>query len=75
MPFRFYTFIRSSLPPKDARSLAGIKATVDECLPSLQQEYEEVLRDLEREQAEVAEIDACDQDYLNDLKTSILEQK
>lgn len=52
-----------------------MKATVDECLPSLQREYEEVLRDLEREQLEVAEIDACDQDYLNDLKTSILEQK
>lgn len=33
------------------------------------------MQELEREQAEVAEIEASDQEYLNDLKVSIAEQK
>ncbi len=33
------------------------------------------MRELQQEQAEVAEIEQCDQEYLNELKTSIAEQK
>lgn len=33
------------------------------------------MRELGREQAEVAEIEESDQGYLNELKTSIAEQK
>jgi kinetochore protein Spc7/SPC105 len=44
-------------------------------LPALQKEYEEVMQELEKENAEVVEIEACDQDYLNELKASIAEQK
>jgi kinetochore protein Spc7/SPC105 len=47
----------------------------DQVLPALEQEYEEVMRELEQQQAEVAEIENCDQDYLNELKASIAEQK
>lgn len=47
----------------------------DEVLPALEREYEEVMRELEQQQAEVAEIENSDQDYLNELKASIAEQK
>ena len=33
------------------------------------------MEELEREQADVAELEACDQDYLNELKGSIAEQR
>ena len=33
------------------------------------------MEELEREQADVAELEACDQDYLNELKDSIAEQR
>jgi len=60
---------------KDARILADIKVTADEVIPALQQEYEQIVQELEMEKAEVAEIEASAQDYLNELKTSIAEQK
>lgn len=44
-------------------------------IPALQQEYEELVRELGQEQAEVAEIEGSDQDYLNELKATIAEQK
>jgi kinetochore protein Spc7/SPC105 len=44
-------------------------------VPTLQQEYDEIMQELEKENAEVAEIEASDQDYLNELKASIAEQK
>jgi kinetochore protein Spc7/SPC105 len=60
---------------KDARILEGINVTADEVLPALQQEYAEIMQELEKENGEVAEIEASDQDYLNELKASIAEQK
>ncbi|RDB29117.1 hypothetical protein Hypma_015188 [Hypsizygus marmoreus] len=59
---------------EDAKTLEGIRATADEVIPALEQEYEEITRELEKEKAEVAEIEASDQDYLNELKASIAEQ-
>ena len=44
-------------------------------LPDLEHEYADLLAELEREQAEVAEIEACDQAFLNELKGQIDEQK
>ena len=38
-------------------------------------EYQSVTEELEREQAEVAEIESGDQDYLNELKATVSEQK
>ncbi|KAJ7630550.1 Spc7 kinetochore protein-domain-containing protein [Roridomyces roridus] len=59
---------------EDARVLEQLKAMPDQILPALEREYEEVMRELEQEQAEVAEIEGSDQDYLNELKASIAEQ-
>jgi len=41
----------------------------------MEREYEELMRELEHEQAEVKEIEESDQDYLNELKATIAEQK
>ncbi|KAG5651555.1 hypothetical protein H0H81_008233 [Sphagnurus paluster] len=58
----------------DAKSLENIKASSGDIIPALKKEYDEVMAELERETAEVAEIEACDQEYLNELKASIAEQ-
>jgi kinetochore protein Spc7/SPC105 len=44
-------------------------------LPALEEEHEKVMRELEQEQADVAEIERSDKDYLSELKSSITEQK
>ena len=44
-------------------------------LPALRQEYDEVIRLLEQEQADIDEIENSDKDYLNELKASIAEQR
>jgi kinetochore protein Spc7/SPC105 len=51
------------------------KKLIVDVIPGLEREYEELMRELEKEQAEVAEIEAGDQDYLNELKATIAEQK
>ena len=60
---------------KDARTLEGLKKSADALLPDMEREYEELMRELEHEQAEVKEIEESDQDYLNELKATIAEQK
>lgn len=60
---------------QDARALEDPKKTALELIPELEKEYEELMRELEQEQAEVAEIESSDQDYLNELKATIAEQK
>ncbi|KAF9015040.1 Spc7 kinetochore protein-domain-containing protein [Cyathus striatus] len=59
---------------EDAKSLQKLRAAADELLPLLEKEYQEIMTEFEREKAEVAEIEASDQDYLNELKASIAEQ-
>jgi kinetochore protein Spc7/SPC105 len=66
---KFLTFVQ------DAKVLEDIMAIADDVIPALQQEYDAIVQDLEKETAEVAEIEASDQDYLNELKASIAEQK
>lgn len=60
---------------QDAKTLEKIKAKAADVVPTLQREYDEIMRQLEKEQAEVADIEQCDQDYLNELKSSIAEQE
>lgn len=55
--------------------MEGLNALADDLVPVLEKEYEAIMKELEKEQAEVAEIEACDQDYLNELKAEIAEQK
>ena len=49
--------------------------SADGLIPELEQEYQSLTEELEREQAEVAEIESGDQDYLNELKATVSEQK
>ncbi|KAK0481852.1 Spc7 kinetochore protein-domain-containing protein [Armillaria novae-zelandiae] len=58
----------------DAKTLADLRAHADDIVPALQQEYDSIMQELQQEQAEVAEIEQCDQEYLNELKASIAEQ-
>ncbi|KAG6866877.1 hypothetical protein C0991_008814 [Blastosporella zonata] len=58
----------------DAKALEIISASAGDLIPALQQEYEDIMKELEKETAEVTEIEACDQEYLNELKASIAEQ-
>ncbi|KAF5377618.1 hypothetical protein D9615_005105 [Tricholomella constricta] len=58
----------------DAKALESMRASADEIIPALKQEYDKIMQELEKETAEVAEIEACDQEYLNELKASIAEQ-
>jgi hypothetical protein len=60
---------------QDAKILENINKGVMQILPALEEEYEQVMRELEQEQSDVAEIESCDKQYLSDLKASITEQK
>ncbi|KAI6137228.1 Spc7 kinetochore protein-domain-containing protein [Pisolithus sp. B1] len=59
---------------KDANFLEGVIREAQSILPGLQQEYDQLVEELEQETAEIAELEACDQDYLKELKASIAEQ-
>ena len=60
---------------QDATYLAGVIKEAQDMLPDLRQEYEEVMRQLEQEQADIDEIENSDKDYLNELKATIAEQR
>jgi kinetochore protein Spc7/SPC105 len=60
---------------KDARTLEELIRSADGLIPELEQEYQSLTEELEREQVEVAEIESGDQDYLNELKATVAEQK
>jgi uncharacterized protein YlxW (UPF0749 family) len=60
---------------KDARKLKELIKFTDGLIPELEQEYQGLTQELEREQVEVAEIEGSDQDYLNELKATVAEQK
>jgi len=59
---------------KDARTLETINQQADSLLPLLQEEYAQVIRELEQEQSTTAEIENCDQEYLSELKATLAEQ-
>ncbi|KAG8220070.1 Spc7 kinetochore protein-domain-containing protein [Butyriboletus roseoflavus] len=58
----------------DAKTLETIIRQAQDVVPSLQQEYDELMTELAKEKAEVAELEGCDQNYLNELKATIAEQ-
>ncbi|KAH9891025.1 Spc7 kinetochore protein-domain-containing protein [Cubamyces lactineus] len=58
----------------DATYLAGIIKEAQDVLPALRDEYAEVTRLLEQEQADIDEIENSDKDFLNELKATIAEQ-
>ncbi|KZP12027.1 hypothetical protein FIBSPDRAFT_755571 [Athelia psychrophila] len=58
----------------DAEALEKINGQGQMLLPQLREEYEQVMRELEAEQACVAEIESCDQKYLSELKAEIAVQ-
>ncbi|KIJ45653.1 hypothetical protein M422DRAFT_166538 [Sphaerobolus stellatus SS14] len=59
----------------DEQQLDDIAKRAGKILPGLRQEYEEIMRELQQEQAAVAEIENCDQAYLEELKSTIAEQR
>jgi hypothetical protein len=59
----------------DCAVLEEINKTAQEILPGLRAEYEQVMRELEQEEAEVAELHNYNQDFQKELKASIAEQK
>jgi hypothetical protein len=44
-------------------------------VPELQRQYEALVDELDKEHKEIAEIQNSDEDYLNELKSSIAEQE
>ncbi|TFY71134.1 hypothetical protein EVG20_g1874 [Dentipellis fragilis] len=60
---------------EDARSLESTITQAQSILPSLREEYEQVMRELGEELRIADEIEHCDQDYLNELNSTIAEQE
>ncbi|KAH7883876.1 Spc7 kinetochore protein-domain-containing protein [Phlebopus sp. FC_14] len=58
----------------DAKFLEAVIRQAQDMVPALQLEYDNLMQELEQEKADVAELEACDQDYLNELKATIAEQ-
>ncbi|KAI0651524.1 Spc7 kinetochore protein-domain-containing protein [Trametes meyenii] len=58
----------------DATYLAGVIKEAQDVLPTLRDEYAEVMRLLQQEQADIDEIENSDKDFLNELKATIAEQ-
>ncbi|KAF7792468.1 hypothetical protein EIP86_003507 [Pleurotus ostreatoroseus] len=59
----------------DAKVLEDIINQAQDMLPSLRAEYEQAARELQQEEADIAELQNSDKDYLNELKVSIAEQE
>ncbi|TFK57607.1 hypothetical protein OE88DRAFT_1619174 [Heliocybe sulcata] len=59
----------------DAKVLESLTRQVQDILPSLREEYENAIKELEQEQAEVDELERSDQSQLNVLKANIAEQE
>lgn len=55
--------------------MAKIIEQAQTTLPNLREEYAQIMAELEQEQADVAEIENSDQDYLSELKATITEQR
>ncbi|TCD62040.1 hypothetical protein EIP91_007535 [Steccherinum ochraceum] len=58
----------------DAKNLESINAQAQAMLPALREEYEQVMKELEAERADIAEIESDDPEYLAELKATIAEQ-
>ncbi|KAL1749116.1 Spc7 kinetochore protein-domain-containing protein [Schizophyllum fasciatum] len=59
----------------DTKTIAELNASLETALPELERQHAEVTAQLEKERAEIAEIEACNQDWLNELKGTIADQR
>ncbi|KAH8978863.1 Spc7 kinetochore protein-domain-containing protein [Lactarius hatsudake] len=59
---------------QDASILESVIQQAESLLPSLREEYAQVMRELEQEESIAAEITNCDQEYLSELKATLAEQ-
>lgn len=75
LPVRIHMPILIFCIAQDAKILEDVNRRAQEIIPALQEEYDQLMKELEQEQADVADIENCDQEYLNDLKASIAEQE
>jgi hypothetical protein len=71
--FGFWKLILRSV--QDAKALEVVTKQAQALVPSLREEYEQVMGELKQEKALVAEIENSDQKYLSELKNTISEQK
>lgn len=55
--------------------MEGIISQAQSSLPSLREEYAQIMAELEKEEADIAEIESSDKNFLSDLKVSIAEQE
>lgn len=60
---------------QDIVSLDDFLQPMQELLPDLREEADQVLRELAQEEAAIEEVEQSDPDYLNDLKASLEEIK
>jgi hypothetical protein len=60
---------------QDAKTLENIINGAQNMLPSLREEYAQIMAELEKEEADIAEIENSDKNFLSDLKVSIAEQE
>jgi kinetochore protein Spc7/SPC105 len=60
---------------QDCKAMEEVKHAAATQLPPLEEEFAQLKAELDQEQADVAEIEGCDQEYLNELKAEIAEQE
>ncbi|KAI0706070.1 Spc7 kinetochore protein-domain-containing protein [Cytidiella melzeri] len=58
----------------DAKTLESITSQAQGILPSLREEYAHIVAELDKEEADIAEIENSDKNFLSDLKASIADQ-
>ena len=63
-----------SYSAKDASTLDTIIQHGETFMPLLREEHAQIMKELEQEQSVAAEIENCDQEYLNELRATLEEQ-
>lgn len=61
--------------PQDVRLAESLRKQAEADTAALEADYEALSRQLEKEEAEVAELEDCNMEYLDELKSSLADQK